>query len=164
MTLRILLPALLLVGALPGAALAQDDGRTIAVQVQLHELPYGFHIAPERINANTGDTLDVEVVNLGKTRHDLVFCAKPGEAPCAELLGKVDSLPANGTGKVQITPTQPGTYVYYCTLPGHLQGNMKGELIVQGEPVGKNGVPGFAPLLALAAVALAALALRRWRA
>lgn len=162
--LRTLLPALLLLGALPGTALAEEH-RTIAVQAQLHELPFGFHIAPERIDASVGDTLTVEVINLGKTRHDLVFCAKPGPAPCTERLAATpNALATNETANLTVKPTQPGSYIYYCTLPGHLEGGMKGEMIVAGEATQKE-TPGPAPLLVALAALGAALVLRRgWRA
>lgn len=33
--------------------------------------------------------------------------------------------------KARFTPTQPGTYEFYCSVPGHKDAGMKGTLTVQ---------------------------------
>ena len=41
---------------------------------------------------------------------------------------------AGGGEKVEVTftvPSQPGTYAFICTFPGHLNQGMKGELVVK---------------------------------
>lgn len=35
------------------------------------------------------------------------------------------------TGEVTFTPSEPGTYVYLCTLPGHADAGMMGVFIVE---------------------------------
>lgn len=35
-------------------------------------------------------------------------------------------------GVVEFTPTEPGTYEFFCTVPGHAQAGMVGTLIVEG--------------------------------
>jgi len=159
MTPRKLLPALLLaLVVLP--ATAQAQGRTLEALVQLHETQYGLHIAPERIDANVGDTIRMEVANLGQARHNLVVCATPGEETCAsDRLAFTPNLASNATHVLTVTPPEPGTYAYYCDLPGHREGGMKGELVVQGEAKNETPLPAL-PLAALAALA-AVLVLRR---
>ena len=36
-----------------------------------------------------------------------------------------------GSGVVEFTPTQSGTFEYYCTVPGHREGGMFGTLTVE---------------------------------
>jgi uncharacterized cupredoxin-like copper-binding protein len=161
MTTRTLLAAMLLVGAaLPwGGALAQD-GRTIAIQAQLHETSFGLHLVPERIDARVGDTLVVEVVNQGQSGHTLVFC---GDAPggsgsdCRDKWADSQLIPAGQSVNMTLKVPKAGTFEFFCRLPGHRQGGMNGELFVQEAPGGGKKTPGPAPLLALFAAAAAAL-------
>jgi len=38
---------------------------------------------------------------------------------------------AGHTAQIAFTPSQPGTYVFYCTVPGHRQAGMEGRLVVE---------------------------------
>lgn len=161
MTTRTLLAALLLLGAtLPWHAVQAQEGRTIAIQAQLHETSFGLHLVPERMDARVGDTLVVEVVNQGSARHDVVFCGDPpgGSGTCNDKWAASPILDGGQSANVTIKVTKAGTFEYFCDLPGHKQGGMKGELVVQEAPGGsKKATPGPAPILALLAVAAAAL-------
>lgn len=43
---------------------------------------------------------------------------------------EVDARPkTSATGEV--TPAAPGTYEFYCSIPGHREAGMKGTLVVQ---------------------------------
>ena len=37
---------------------------------------------------------------------------------------------AGRVAEIEFTPTQAGTYVFYCTVPGHREAGMEGKLIV----------------------------------
>lgn len=153
----LLAPLLLALVALSGPAQAQE-GRTLEALVQLHETQYGLHIAPERIDANVGDTVRVEVLNLGQARHNLVVCATPGAQTCAtDRMAFTPNLASNETHRLTLAPTAPGTYAYYCDLPGHREGGMKGELVVQGSAANKTPAPALPLLLGAALVALVVL-------
>ncbi|HEY3368184.1 MAG TPA: cupredoxin domain-containing protein [Symbiobacteriaceae bacterium] len=41
------------------------------------------------------------------------------------------SVDAGKSGEVQFTPTEKGTYTFYCTVAGHKDAGMQGTLIVQ---------------------------------
>lgn len=157
MKLRTLLALTLLALLLPSAATGQEGSRTIAVQAQLHDTALGPHMVPERIDARVGDTLVVEVVNQGTTKHNVVFCAEPKEsATCAERLAFTPLMDPGAVRNLTFTVTEPGTFEYYCDVPGHRQGGMRGELLVQGEAKKETPLPGLAlALLALAGLALA---------
>lgn len=126
--------------------------------VYLHENP--LHVAPERININVGDTVVLQVKNFNPNPHDLLVC---GDAPhagsdCTQRLGFVD-LPADEDGVIRFTAEKAGTFEFFCTIPGHKQGGMSGEIHVQGAEEPKS-VPGAAPLLAVLTLAILALVAR----
>jgi uncharacterized cupredoxin-like copper-binding protein len=37
---------------------------------------------------------------------------------------------ANGSGTIEFTPSQPGTYEFFCTVAGHKEAGMVGSLVV----------------------------------
>ena len=43
---------------------------------------------------------------------------------------KGEEVTSGGTSKISVD-LKPGTYTYYCTLPGHREGGMEGELTVK---------------------------------
>ncbi len=47
-----------------------------------------------------------------------------------ELDVHVAAHPNGGRGTVEFTPTEPGKYEYYCTVPGHKEAGMVGTLVV----------------------------------
>ena len=47
-----------------------------------------------------------------------------------ELALHVAAPPGGGSGTLEFTPTEPGEYEYYCTVPGHKEAGMLGTLVV----------------------------------
>lgn len=43
----------------------------------------------------------------------------------------IAEMPTGESGEVTFTPTEPGTYHYICTIPGHAKLGMMGEFIVE---------------------------------
>jgi nitrite reductase (NO-forming) len=41
------------------------------------------------------------------------------------------AMPANDSAETTLTITQPGTYTFYCAIPGHREVGMVGSLIVE---------------------------------
>lgn len=41
------------------------------------------------------------------------------------------AMDAGEKGEMRFTPMEPGEYEFYCSVPGHAQGGMKGRLIVE---------------------------------
>jgi plastocyanin len=90
-----------------------------------------------------GGTLSIDADPNGQ----LLFTASKASAPAGKLTIKFDNtsgVPHNiaidGKGKTPITPKgsgsftadfAPGTYTYYCQVPGHEQAGMKGTLTVK---------------------------------
>ena len=163
----LLLLAALLLAAVPAQAqpppgACARTGTTLECDVQIHELGAGgpYHVLPERIDANVGDTLILHVTNAAHSPHNLVVCGDgtPPSDKCADKWAFTNDIAANATrnATVQSIP-KAGTFYYFCLLPGHAAIGMKGELKVTGEK--KSG--GTATLGAVLAIAAAALVLRR---
>ncbi|MDR7416424.1 MAG: cupredoxin domain-containing protein [Armatimonadota bacterium] len=80
-----------------------------------------FAFRPASIRVRAGEPVNLRLVNAGRVTHDLYVPAlgfrvtvEPGEEVVA-------GLPA----------LQPGTYEFYCSLPGHREAGMRGTLVVE---------------------------------
>lgn len=158
-TVLALLALLALLLAAPAAAAKEQE-----IAAYLHDY---FHIVPEALNAREGDLLKIQVQNAGQAPHDLFFCGDEDlTAPpssCARPLGGPVAPAPGATLPLEVTVTVgPGTYWYYCTIPGHAAQGMAGKLTVQA--VGDDrAVPGGGAALALAALAIGVVLSRRAR-
>lgn len=79
-----------------------------------------FSQAPEQTSAGQHP---VELVVDGSINHNVVFEGVAGEEPVVEADGG-----ETATGTVEL---QPGTYTYYCSVPGHRAAGMEGTLVVE---------------------------------
>jgi plastocyanin len=66
--------------------------------------------------------VNLEMVNEGAIAHTLVLEGVAG--------GKKLSTPSGGSKDIGSFDLQPGTFTYYCDIPGHRQGGMEGKLTV----------------------------------
>ena len=88
-----------------------------AVVVEASEFKY---VPPELTIASAGSTT-IELVNKGTVEHDFTIDAL--DFKVAVPIGKT----ATGT----LTDPAPGTYEFYCTVPGHKAAGMVGSLVVE---------------------------------
>jgi nitrite reductase (NO-forming) len=86
------------------------------------------------IMANVGDKLVFDVVNDGVSFHAFGVTAEEegfeGIFPGSEIAAATNPLKAGEGGTSEFIPTEPGTYYYICTVPGHRMQGMVGEIIV----------------------------------
>ena len=86
------------------------------------------------IMANVGDKIVFDVVNDGKSFHAFGVTAAEegfeGVIPGSEIAAATNPLKAGEGGSSEFIPTEPGTYYYICTVPGHRMQGMVGEIIV----------------------------------
>ena len=155
-----LAPALAFALALAPTVLAAD------IEVQLHELESGLHVAPDAMNAQVGETLNLTVTNQGQIAHDLVVCGDGPTPPtdCKDIWGFIAPIGAGQGAKLVATAKKAGTFTYYCSLPGHAAGGMQGKLVVQGDGSQEKPLPGFALVGTLMSLAVVALLVGRTRA
>lgn len=80
-----------------------------------------FYFVPNKITVNKGDKVTFVLTNAGGV-HDLVI---------DELGVKTPVTQTAQAATVTFTASKTGSFVYYCTLPGHRQKGMWGTLTVQ---------------------------------
>jgi plastocyanin len=79
----------------------------------------------------------IQYVNTGSIAHTFVLDGVAG--------GKKLSTPSGGSKDIGSYQVQPGTYTYFCDIPGHRQGGMEGKLIVDPSSPPPGSGAGGAP-------------------
>jgi len=91
------------------------------------------------INANVGDKIVFNVENAGKGFHAFGVTSDAegfgGIFPGSEVASASNPLKTGESGSSEFVPAEEGTYYYICTVPGHRDLGMVGEIIV-GESKG----------------------------
>ena len=88
------------------------------VDVSIHAFDIGFK--QKQVSTHSGKNT-IEEVNDGATRHTLIIDGVPGF-----LL----EVPTGGAKSAKSVDLKPGTYTYFCDVPGHRQAGMEGKLTV----------------------------------
>jgi len=88
------------------------------------------------ITANVGDKIVFDVINDGVSFHAFGV-TKDTEGfsnliPGSEVASMNEPLKPGESGVSEFIPTEPGTYYYICTVPGHRMQGMVGEIVVTG--------------------------------
>ena len=100
------------------------------------------------ITANVGDKIIFDVVNDGMSYHAFGVTAADegfeGIFPGSEIAAATNPLKAGESGTSEFIPSEPGTYYYICTVPGHRMQGMVGEIVVT-EAGGSGGSGEAAP-------------------
>src|SRR4051794_39011517 len=100
-----------------------------------------FSITPAMIHAPAGQELSFDVSNAGSAPHTLAVDTGAGVKQTPELQ-------PGDTGRLVVGALDAGTYRFFCTISGHADLGMEGQLMVMagGEiaagGTGGSGVPG----------------------
>lgn len=78
---------------------------------------------PDTIDLTAGTTTNLTVRNRGALFHDLTI-------PALDV--KIEVEPGAST-TVAVTPDTPGTYEFFCSVPGHSAAGMRGDVVVHGK-------------------------------
>ncbi|MFQ5439856.1 MAG: plastocyanin/azurin family copper-binding protein [Nitrosopumilaceae archaeon] len=128
-----------------GGAPAVATGKTITQDLKFVESADGFSdlafnaLTGEEghnptITANVGDKIIFNVENGGKGFHAFGVTADDegfsGIISGSEVASAASPLKAGDSDSSEFVPTEPGTYYYICTVPGHRDLGMVGEIIV----------------------------------
>ncbi|MDH3618632.1 MAG: plastocyanin/azurin family copper-binding protein [Nitrosopumilus sp.] len=137
-------------GAVDHGAPAVATGETITQDLKFVQTPDGFTdlafnaLTGEEghnptINANVGDKIIFNVLNQDGGFHAFGVTAEAegfaGIIPGSEVASAAAPLQKGDSDSSEFVPTEPGTYYYICTVPGHRELGMVGEIIV-GESEG----------------------------
>lgn len=122
--------------------LSACGGGSSPTKVTITMTEFGFE--PNSITASAGFPVELTLVNEGAIEHDFVIEVIPvtdvsssntGEHHMAtEEHSEYDLHTSTSTGETStliFTPTEPGTYQIICSVPGHKDAGMTGELIVK---------------------------------
>jgi nitrite reductase (NO-forming) len=85
----------------------------------LATLPNAFDRA--ELQARAGETVALRLENADVTAHSFDI----------DAFDVHTQLPAGGSGFALFRPSAPGTYTYYCGIPGHREAGMQGTLVVE---------------------------------
>lgn len=78
-----------------------------------------FFFSTKTLNTRTGENVVLDIDAIGQHTFSI------------DELGVNVSLSNGKTTRVEFTPSQEGTFTYYCAIPGHLEGGMLGVLTVK---------------------------------
>ena len=87
----------------------------------------GLVFEPNGLEAKPGN-LTIDYDNPSPVPHSIAVATANGN-----VLGETTPA-ANGTQTLDLTDIAPGKYIFYCTVPGHREGGMEGDLTVTGGP------------------------------
>jgi plastocyanin len=87
----------------------------------------GLVFQPDGLEAKPGN-LTIDYDNPSPVPHSIAVATANGN-----VLGETQPA-AGGTQTLQIPNLAPGKYIFYCTVPGHREAGMEGNLTVTGGP------------------------------
>jgi uncharacterized cupredoxin-like copper-binding protein len=105
-----------------------------------------FAYMPPTLEVTSGQPVEVILQNTGTVEHDfsiteIDLAASPtstGESQDGHMMGGMGEQPklhvaaaAGSQGTLTFIPNKPGQYQFYCTVAGHKEAGMTGELTVK---------------------------------
>ena len=104
-----------------------------------------FAFTPDVLEVDAEDVIEIAIQNVEPLLHDFTideidaavhisFLGGTGEHLHLEPECEADihfALSERGTGVVHVKVSQPGEYVFFCSVPGHQEAGMEGTLIVR---------------------------------
>jgi uncharacterized cupredoxin-like copper-binding protein len=138
-------PRTLSLGIAIGAALlaaCSSGPEPLEVTLQAAE----FRFEPSIVEVTAGQQVTITMENIGTVEHDFVILEIPVEQSAAEsepptpghTMDEMEVEPAVHMGamagmsdSVSFVPTKPGTFEFFCAVPGHKEAGMVGTLIVR---------------------------------
>ncbi len=101
----------------------------------------GFRYAPSTIEVGVGEPVRLTVRNADSVEHDFIVDKLPMHAGASAHTAGMDHpggeagihihTPAFAESFGIFTPTEKGSYVVYCSLPGHKEAGMTASLVVR---------------------------------
>ncbi len=128
---------------LAGLILAACSGNGSGTQV-VSVTAVDMAFDPTTIEVTAGMPVRLTLMNEGTLEHDFSIMEIPLETMGATAVSmehdmadmsvepELHMAAAMGTSNMmEFTPTSPGTYEFFCTVPGHREAGMRGELVVE---------------------------------
>jgi plastocyanin len=115
------LGALLVASLAAGTSAGGVSASALAKLPALTTLPNSFGFDRTELRAKVGETVALRLSNQDTQSHSFDI----------DEFTVHTSLPAGATSLALFTPSTPGTYTFYCSIPGHREAGMVGTLIVE---------------------------------
>lgn len=112
-----------------GATGADEGAAGAATTLEVAADPSGQLAYVETDLSAPAGTIKVEFTNDSPVPHDVVFGAEGSEAG-GDQIGGTDVI-SEGSDSTELADLEPGTYPFWCSVPGHLEAGMKGTLTVE---------------------------------
>ncbi len=107
--------------------------KTSTIDVTMADIKFD----PSTWTVNAGSQVTVNIKNTGTVEHTWTVMKTPisgsyTAANQSDIYYNSDKIPAGTTKTVTFTaPSQPGNYQVICTVPGHFEAGMVGQLTVK---------------------------------
>ncbi len=126
---------------LSGCSGAASGGGAAAPQ-EITVTASDFKFEPEEIAIAANRPVKIVLQNAGAVEHDWSIMEIPvvgvTESGDEHSMGNTAQMPDvhvaamhGQSGHLEFTPTAPGTYAFWCTVPGHKETGMVGKLVVK---------------------------------
>jgi nitrite reductase (NO-forming) len=115
------LGALLVASTAAGTSAGGVSAEALAKLPALATLPNGFAFDRTELRAKVGETVALRLENQDTNAHSFDI----------DQFTVHTLLPAGATSLALFTASTPGTYTFYCSIPGHREAGMVGTLIVE---------------------------------
>ncbi len=79
-----------------------------------------FSFSPSEVRVSAGDTVNLVLEKQGSLPHDITIPALGFSLPAA----------SGASASAALSAARPGTYEFFCSVPGHREAGMTGELTV----------------------------------
>ena len=145
---RIVVLAAILAVALVAAAACGGDESSSGSSGDIREIRVrasdDLRFEPSEIRLKVGEPVRLTMENMGLSVHDMTVDEMPmeggGSDGMAHDMGDGMDMGENAMhlaveshrdGTMEFTPTERGTYTYYCSVEGHRDDGMQGRMIVE---------------------------------
>jgi plastocyanin len=104
---------------------AEAEGGTAgaAATIKIEASPSGLAYEEQKVTAKAGEDT-VDFTNPASIAHNVTI-----EDSAGKTIGETETL-AEGSASTTLN-LKPGTYTYYCSVPGHREAGMEGTLVVE---------------------------------
>ena len=105
----------------PGESMMEEEEDAMMAENTIEVEGGAFYFEPNEIRVNAGEPVTIKL-NSVDMMHDFVI---------DELDVQTEIIQGGNSGTVTFTPTEPGTYEFYCSVGNHRAQGMEGTLIVE---------------------------------
>jgi plastocyanin len=100
-----------------------EGGTGTAATIKIEASPSGLAYKQKKVTAKAGED-PIDFTNPASIAHNVTI-----EDSAGKTIGETETL-AEGSTSTTVN-LKPGTYTYYCSVPGHREAGMEGTLVVE---------------------------------